>query len=434
VVNRGKTQEVEQILGKWDLDAVIIGEVIPEKRIYVMEGDQKVGDIPICGLIDDAPVYERPLSPPPFLDQLQSLNLEFLKEPGDFNEILLELLSSPSLASKRWVYEQYDHMVRTNTVVLPGSGAAVVRVKGTQKGLALTVDGNSRYCLLNPYLGGQIVVAEAARNVVCVGARPLALTDCLNFGNPERLEVMWQFALSVEGISESARRFKIPVVSGNVSFYNETQGVGIYPTPVIGLVGLIDDVSLFTTPWFKNEGDLIILLGETKEELGGTEYLNLVMHQEKGLPPSLNLSLEERVQRVCLKAIQCQLVSSAQDCSEGGLMVALAECCFLSPNHFLGAEIHLDANGIRLDALLFGESQSRIIVSLSEKNFESLKTLANSEDVPWQVVGRVVGDHLKVTENSKVKGKALIISKSIKNLRERWEGAIPLLLDHNKGF
>ena len=432
VVKSGKTQEVEQILGKWDLDAVVIGEVIPEKRIFVMEGDQKVGDIPIHGLIDDAPDYERPLGPPPFLDQLQSLNLEFLKEPEDFNEILLKLLGSPSLASKRWVYEQYDHMVRTNTVVLPGGGAAVIRVKGTQKGLALTVDGNSRYCLLNPYLGGQIVVAEAARNVVCVGARPLALTDCLNFGNPERLEVMWQFALSVEGISESARRFKIPVVSGNVSFYNETQGVGIYPTPVIGLVGLIDDVSLFTTPWFKNEGDLILLLGETKEELGGTEYLNLVMHQEKGLPPSLNLSLEERVQRVCLKAIQRQLVSSAQDCSEGGLLVALAECCFLSPKHFLGAEIDLDANGMRLDGLLFGESQSRIIVSLSGKNFESLKTLANSEEIPWQVLGRVVGDHLKVFKNNKVKGKSLIISQPIKNLREKWEEAIPLLLD-NKG-
>jgi phosphoribosylformylglycinamidine synthase len=222
------------------------------------------------------------------------------------------------------------------------------------------------------------------------------------------------------------------VVSGNVSFYNETQGVGIYPTPVIGLVGLIDDVSFFTTPWFKNDGDLILLLGETKEELGGTEYLNLVMHQEKGLPPSLNLSLEERVQRVCLKAIQRRLVSSAQDCSEGGILVALAECCFLSPKHFFGAEIHFEANGIRLDALLFGESQSRIIMSLSEENFEALKTLANSEEVPWQVLGRVCGDHLKVFENSRVKGKSLIISQPIKTLRERWEGAIPLLLD-NKG-
>jgi phosphoribosylformylglycinamidine synthase len=429
VVKSGKTKEVENILGKWDLEAVVIGEVIAEKRIYVMEGDRKVADIPIHGLIDDAPVLERPLAPPPFLDQLQALNLEVLKEPDDFNEILLKLIGSPSLASKRWVYEQYDHMVRTNTVVLPGGGASVIRVKGTQKGLALTVDGNSRYCLLNPYLGGQIIVAEAARNVVCVGARPLALTNCLNFGNPERLEVMWQFALAVEGISETARQFKIPVVSGNVSFYNETQGVGIYPTPVIGLVGLMEDVSLFTTPWFKNEGDLILLLGKTLEELGGTEYLHLVMHQEKGLPPSLNLSLEERVQRVCFKAIQNRLLSSAQDCSEGGLMVALAESCFLSPGHLLGAEINLEASGIRLDALLFGETQSRIIVSLSEKNLEPLKNLANSEGVPWQILGRVGGDRLTVYEKSRKKIPSPVISQRVNSLREIWEGAIPLLLD-----
>lgn len=429
VVKKGKSDEVENILQKWDLDAVVIGEVIPEKKLCITEGEKIVGDIPIAGLIDDAPVYERPLSPPPFLDQLHSFNLEFLKVPDNFNDILLELLSSPSIASKRWVYEQYDHMVRTDTIVLPGGGASVIRLKGTQKGLAMTVDGNSRYCLLNPFLGAQIAVAEAARNVVCVGGRPLAMTDCLNFGNPERPEVMWQFGMAVDGISDSGRQLEIPVVSGNVSFYNETRGLGIYPTPVIGMVGIIDDISNFVTPWFKNEGDLIILLGETKEEIGGTDYLEVILHQERGYPPSLDLVEEKKLQSVCLTAIQEGLVASAQDCSEGGLAVTLAECCMMSPDRNTGASISLDLGKMRSDAVLFGESQSRIILSLPKSNLNAVEKIAHSKGVPFQVIGSVGGEHLEVSFINNEKADVPVIYQSIQEMKKLWETALPLLLE-----
>jgi len=428
VVKKGETDEVEEILQKWDLDAVVIGKVIPEKKLYVTEGEKIVGDIPIAGLIDDAPVYERPLSPPPFLDQLHSFNLEFFKEPESYNDTLLKLLSSPSIASKRWVYEQFDHMVRTDTIVLPGGGASVIRLKGTQKGLAMTVDGNSRYCLLNPYLGAQIAVAEAARNVVCVGGRPLAMTDCLNFGNPERPEVMWQFGMAVDGISDSGRQLKIPVVSGNVSFYNETRGLGIYPTPIIGMVGVIDDISTFVTPWFKNEGDLIILLGETKEEIGGTDYLEVILHQERGYPPSLDLNMEKKLQRLCLTAIQEGLVVSAQDCSEGGLAVTLAECCMMSPDRNIGAKLSINLGKIRMDAALFGESQSRIILSLPKSNLNAVKKIAHSEGVPLQVIGSVGGGHLEVSFNDVEKADVPVIYQPVQKMKDLWENALPLLL------
>ena len=428
VVKKGKTDEVEEILQKWDLDAVVIGKVIPEKKLYVTEGEKIVGDIPIAGLIDDAPVYERPLSPPSFLDQLHSFNLDFFKEPDNFNDILLKLLSSPSIASKRWVYEQFDHMVRTDTIVLPGGGASVIRLKGTRKGLAMTVDGNSRYCLLNPYLGAQIAVAEAARNVVCVGGRPLAMTDCLNFGNPERPEVMWQFGMAVDGISDSGRQLKIPVVSGNVSFYNETRGLGIYPTPVIGMVGVIDDISTFVTPWFKNEGDLIILLGETKEEIGGTDYLEVVLHQERGYPPSLDLNMEKKLQNLCLTVIQEGLVASAQDCSEGGLAVTLAECCMMSPDRNIGAKLSMNLGKIRRDAALFGESQSRIILSLPKSNLNAVQKIAHAKGVSLQVIGSVGGEHLEVSFNDDEKADIPVIHQSVQKMKDLWENALPLLL------
>ncbi len=243
----------------------------------------------------------------------------------DANAALLELLSAPTIASKRWVYEQYDHMVRTNTMVRPGSDAAVLRVKGTNKALALSVDCNGRYCLLNPYEGAKIAIAECARNLACSGAEPIGVTDCLNFGNPQRPEVMWQFVLAIEGLKDACEALKVPIVSGNVSLYNETNDLSIYPTPMIGMVGLIEQADRTATQWFKEAGDVIILLGRTREDLGGTEYLKIVHHREQGSPPLLNLEEEQAVQACTIQLIREGVVQSAHDCSDGGLAVALAE-------------------------------------------------------------------------------------------------------------
>ena len=268
-----KEKEVMEVFHKWDLDAVVIGEVTDTKRIRVINRGDMVADIPIESLTDDAPLYERAGSPPPYLDVLHDLDMENLPVPEDLNKVLLTLLSVPTIASKEWVFRQYDHMVRTDTVVVPGSDSAVIRIKGTNKGIAMTADCNSRYCFSDPYTGGAIAVAEAARNIVCAGGEPVGLTDCLNFGNPEKPEIMWQFQQAIEGISAVCRKFNIPVISGNVSFYNETNDLSIYPTPIIGMAGIIEDISKCMTQYFKNDGDVIILLGNNSEEIGQSEYL-----------------------------------------------------------------------------------------------------------------------------------------------------------------
>ena len=281
-------------------------------------------------------------------------------------------------------------MVRSNTVVTPGADAAVIRIKGTEKGLALTVDGNSRYCYLDPYVGGALAVAEAARNLACVGARPVGLTDCLNFGSPENPEVMWQFSQVIEGIRDACIALKIPVVSGNVSFYNETDGVPIYPTPTVGMVGLLAKVSRVVTPWFKSAGDVVVLLGRTREELGGSEYLKVVHGLVKGTPPWIDLRLEQAVQNCCVKAIEKGILRSAHDISDGGLAVALAECCIGGPEKPLGVRIEM-REMIRGDALLFSESQSRIVVSVAEENLAQLREVAGEHHVPIRVIGTVGG-------------------------------------------
>ncbi|MEK6604499.1 MAG: phosphoribosylformylglycinamidine synthase subunit PurL, partial [Nitrospirota bacterium] len=331
VAKPGREGEVLDICKKWDVDAAVVGRVTGDGFLRVKDKGVVVAEVPARALADDAPKYERPAAAPPYQDHLQSLSLELIPEPADCNAVLDTLLASPTIAHKGWVFEQYDHMVQTNTMLRPGSDAAVLRIKGTDKALAVTADCNSLYCVLNPYVGAGIAVAEAARNLVCSGARPLALTDCLNFGNPERPDIMWQFILAVEGIADACKALKIPVVSGNVSFYNETRGLSIYPTPVIGMVGLIEKADRAVSQGFKNEGDAIVLLGETGEELGGTEYLRAVHHREQGTPPMLNLDREVALQALVLKAIERGLVQSAHDCSEGGLSVALAECCLSAP-------------------------------------------------------------------------------------------------------
>ncbi|HEV8242993.1 MAG TPA: phosphoribosylformylglycinamidine synthase subunit PurL, partial [Nitrospirales bacterium] len=319
VAKPGREGEVLDVCKKWDLDAAVIGRVTGDGMIRVKEKGVMVAEVLARALADDAPKYERPAAAPPYQDHLQSLPLELILEPRDCNAVLDALLASPTIAHKGWVFEQYDHMVQTNTLIRPGSDAAVLRVKGTDKALAVTADCNSLYCVLNPYVGASIAVAEAARNLVCAGARPLALTDCLNFGNPERPDIMWQFILAVEGIADTCKALRIPVVSGNVSFYNETRGLSIYPTPIIGMVGLVDHADRAVSQGFKAEGDAIILLGETGEDLGGTEYLRTIHHREQGTPPILNLDREIALQAVVLEAISQGLVRSAHDCAEGGL-------------------------------------------------------------------------------------------------------------------
>ncbi|HLG21938.1 MAG TPA: phosphoribosylformylglycinamidine synthase subunit PurL [Candidatus Manganitrophaceae bacterium] len=400
VARNGKEAEVEAIFRKWDLDVAVIGKVTEDRYLTIKNGDQTVAHIPVSALTSTAPVYERPLSTPRFQEMIQSLNLDSIPEPKSYPETLLELLGSPSLASKEWVYQQYDHMVRTNTVVGPGGDAAVVRIKGTDRALAVTVDGNSAYCLLNPYYGGAIAVAEAARNLVCVGAKPIALTDCLNFANPERPEVMWSFAVAIDGMSDACRQFNIPVVSGNVSFYNETNGLGIYPTPIVGMVGLIESFKTPLTAGFKNREERVVLIGETLEELGGSAYLKTLHSQERGYPPMLNFEKEKGVQKAVLTAAQEGILSSAHDCSDGGLAVALAECCILSPSS-TGAAVDLEPGEIRPDAFLFGESQSRIIVSVKEAHFPRLRKILEEGAVPFAVLGKTGGGSLEITWGNK---------------------------------
>lgn len=394
VVDRERVDEVERIFKKWGLEVATIGRVIGEPVLRVMDGGKTLTSIPISALTEEAPEYERPVKRPSYLDRVRTLRIEEVPIPSDMNEVLLKLLSSPSIASKRWIYRQYDHMVRISTAVRPGSDAAVIRVKGTGKALALTVDCNSRYCYLDPRRGGTIAVSEAARNVAASGGRPLAVTDCLNFGSPENPEIMWQFREAILGIREACLKLGTPVVSGNVSFYNETSGRAIYPTPMIGMVGLIDDLSHITTQWFKEEGDVIVLVGETLEELGGSEYLAIIHGKELGEPPILDLEREKEVIDACLTAIRSGIIKSAHDCSEGGLAVALAEASISSETPF-GFEVEIEPS-IRPDALLFGESQSRMILSLAEEKLPLLEAILKEKGLPYRVMGRVGGDRLRI--------------------------------------
>lgn len=440
VVKKGCEDEVKKIFHKWDLEAVVIGAVTDSGLLKVEEGNNAVAVIPVKLLTEDAPVYKRPIKMPDWQDDVQNLDLKSIPEPAimvgravpannrwaqptlqnDCNAILLKILSSPNIASKEWVYRQYDHTVRTDTVVLPGSDAAVIRIKGTKKALAMTVDCNSRYCYLDPFMGGAIAVAEAARNIVCSGAKPIALTDCLNFGNPERPEIMWQIREAILGISEACKKLDIPVIGGNVSLYNETSGTAIYPTPTVGMVGLIEDIKIYTTQWFKTEGDIILLLGETKEELGGSEYLKIIHKLDKGMPPHMDLDLESRVQEACLSAIQSGIINSAHDCSDGGLAVALAECCMSNPDKIFGAEINIGArNDIRTDALLFGESQSRIIVSIVKEDIAKFMTIIDKYRIPAVVIGKVLGERLKING---------LVDISIEELKMTWKGQLERLL------
>src|SRR5688572_27424494 len=328
VANQGREAEVERIFEKWDLHAVKIGHVTTDGCLRIRNGADVVADIPNKALTDDAPRYRRPMTEPAYLKEAQTLDIAALGAPPSPRDALRRLLASPTIASKRWVYRQYDHMVRPSTLGLPGMGAGVVRIKGTRRALALSVDCNARFVYLDPFLGAQLAVAEAARNVACAGGQPIGATNCLNFGNPEKPEVMWQFVRAVEGMGEACRALDVPITGGNVSLYNETDGRAVLPTPVIGVVGLIDDAERVARRTFQAAGDAVVLLGESRAELGGSEYLKSVHGMVRGVPPTLDLAREAALQRLLVESIAAGVISSAHDCAEGGFAVALAECCF----------------------------------------------------------------------------------------------------------
>jgi phosphoribosylformylglycinamidine synthase II len=429
VVKRGREAEVERIFDKWDLHAVRIGEVTSDGLLRVSDHGRPVAELPNPALTDDAPVYRRAMEVPAYLADAQRLELDRLVPAipaagaAPANDVLLRLLGSPAVASKRWVYRQYDHMVQTNTIGLPGLGAGVVRIKGTDRALAMSVDGNGRYCYLDPHRGAMLAVAEAARNVACSGARPLGATNCLNFGNPERPAIMWQFATAVEGIGAACRALDVPITGGNVSLYNETDGRAIYPTPVIGVVGLLERADRVIGRRFRSPGDAIILLGEGRGELGGSEYLKIVHELVCGLPPTLDLERERALQALVVALTGERLIRSAHDCSDGGLAVTLAECCFDTDG--IGADATIEAlsvaadEGINLAAALFGESASRVVASASAGDAAEVVRRAAAAGVPARVIGRTGGRTLRIAV-----GAATAIDVPVADAERIWSTVI----------
>jgi len=389
VVERGKEDRIKQVFDKWDLHAEIVGEVIEGDRLVISHKGKVVADVAPNSLVlgGGAPVYARESSRPAYLAQTMAFDQSTLAVCRDLTDVLRRLLSAPNIASKRWVYEQYDSMVRTNNIVLTEGDAAVVLIKDSNKALALKTDCNGRYVYLNPRRGGMIAVAESARNVVCTGATPVAITNCLNFGNPYKPEVYWQFKEAVAGMGEACRALDTPVTGGNVSFYNESPTASVFPTPVIGMLGVIDDLKHITTTGFKSPGDRIFLLGETLGQIGASEYLATIHGLTVGDAPALDLKVEKAVQEATLEAIKAGIVCSAHDCSEGGIAVALAECCFTGPR-LMGAVVRI-GSAIRPDFVLFGEDQSRILITTAAQNAKGLREIAGRHGVPLSEIGAV---------------------------------------------
>jgi len=416
VCTKENVKKVQEVFAKWDLDAPIIGHVTGGGQARVRFKGEVVVDIPVDAVVNLCPAYRRPSRPP--VRPASSARLPLLPVPADIEDVFFRLLSSPTIADKEWVFRQYDHMVQVNTVLLPGADAAVLRLKGSKKAVAMTLPSNSLYVSLDPNTGAKIAVAEACRNLACVGARPIGVTNCLNFGNPEKPEVMWQFEQVIDGMAEACRAFGIPVTGGNVSFYNDTEGVSIFPTPVLGIVGIIDDVRKVVSPGFKAGGDLVLLVGENREELGGTEYVRVVHRVETGTPPRIDLEGEKRAQKFCLEAIDAGLVRSAHDLSEGGLAIALAECVFHSQG-LTGCAVELD-DPIRPDALAFGETQSRILMTCRTADLDRLAGLARTTGVKLAAIGRTGGADIVVRH----RGRDLI-RVPVEDAYRRWKDGIP---------
>jgi phosphoribosylformylglycinamidine synthase subunit PurL len=421
VAKQGREAEVERIFEKWDLHAVRIGKVTADGRLRVLHKGDVVADIPNRALTDDAPRYRRPVAEPSYLKAAQQLDLDALGRAPECGEVFRRLLASPGIASKRWVYRQYDHMVRTNTLVLPGMGAGVVRIKGTTRALALSVDCNGRFVYLDPFLGAQHAVAEAARNVACAGALPIAATNCLNFGNPEKPEVMWQFERAVAGMGAACRALDVPITGGNVSLYNETDGRSVLPTPVIGVVGLIEDADRVVRRMFRAAGDAVVLLGESRAELGGSEYLKVMHGEVRGVPPALDLKREAALQCLLVDGAAAGIVHSAHDCAEGGFAIALAECCFDSA---LGVTVDVPfIGGIAAAfadvAALFGESASRVLVSTSADRVPELLARASASGVPAMEIGTVGGNRISIAVDSR-----RVLDESLADSERIWSSSL----------
>jgi phosphoribosylformylglycinamidine synthase len=423
VVEKGREAEALAIFAKWDLDAAVIGRVTDTGKIVVKEGGKVQAEIPVAPLAEGLR-YERPFARPASFDQERALDVATVKAPADLGGALLALLASPNIASKEWIYRQYDHMVRVGTVVRPGADAAVIRIldgakdPANAKGLALKTDCNSRFCALDPYEGARLAVAECYRNISAVGAEPLATTDCLNFGNPERPDVMWQLVEAIRGLGDACKALDTPVVSGNVSLYNETEGRAVKPTPTIGMVGLIANAADAVGPAFQPDC-AIALLGVNTDEIGGSEYLDVIHKKQAGAPPRLDVAREIAVGRACRAMIAAKLLASSHDCSEGGLAVALAESCIQPARPgapLVGATLKLD-DTLRPDLLVFGEAPSRIVISFPPEREAEVRALADREGAPMKVIGATGGRRLTIYQQT-----ARVLDVAVDELASAWRG------------
>jgi phosphoribosylformylglycinamidine synthase II len=429
VAQKGREGEVFRVFEKWGLDAVEIGRVTSDGKMRVLHHGKVVSEIPNEALTDDAPVYKRPLErwePPVPREMPEQIKLA---EVGDLTANLKRLLASPNICGKRWVWQQYDHMVQTNTVEGPGAGdAGVIRIKGSQRGLAMALDGNSRWCYLDPQLGAMHAVAEAARNVACSGATPVGATNCLNFGNPEKPHIMWQFSKVIDGITKACEELDVPITGGNVSFYNETLGEGIYPTPVIGIVGILDDVHKAVFPHFREPGRALVLLRasepgdliDAESEFGSSEYAKEVLGAMWGFPPALELEREAALQKALVEMIGAGLVESAHDCSEGGIAVTLTESAF---SRGVGAGVNLTSQGLPPEFVLFGEDASRVVISCDQSNLARIKQVAAKCGLSAEEIGETVSGQLEI----KLDG-GVVVSTAVGELREAYESALEAAL------
>jgi len=430
VAQKGREQEVFRVFEKWGLDAVEVGKVTTDNKLRVLQHGEIVAEIPNQALTDDAPVYKRPLErwePPVSREMPENIQLD---ASSDFTQNLKQLLASPNICSKSWVWQQYDHMVQTNTVEAPGAGdAGVIRIKNAnperpQRGLAMALDGNSRWCYLDPRLGAMHAVLEAARKVACSGATPVGATNCLNFGNPEKPHIMWQFSQTIDGITKACEELEIPITGGNVSFYNETLGEGIYPTPVLGIVGILDDVHKTAKMHFAAAGRTIVLLraGEAADitdvesEFGSSEYAKEVLGALWGYPPDLDLEKEAALQKAVIELVQQGLVESVHDCSDGGLAVALAEKTFAKG---LGARVNVVSNGLPAEFALFGEDASRIMLSCDLHNVARIQQVAEEYGIAADVLGETIPERLEISLDGQV-----VVSASVSGLSAAYKSAL----------
>jgi phosphoribosylformylglycinamidine synthase len=425
VAQKGREDEVFRVFQKWGLDAVQVGRVTNDGKLRVLEHGQVVAEIPNQALTDDAPVYKRPLErwePPVPREMPEHIKLT---ATGDLTDILKRLLASPNICGKRWVWQQYDHMVQTNTVEGPGAGdAGVIRIKGSQRGLAMALDGNGRWCYLDPRLGAMHAVAEAARNVACAGATPVGATNCLNFGNPEKAHIMWQFSQVVDGITKACEELEVPITGGNVSFYNETLGQGIYLTPVLGIVGILEDVHKAVRPDFREAGQAIVLLRasepgdatDAESEFGSSEYAKEILGALWGYPPGLNLEKEAGLQRALVEMAEAGLLESAHDCSEGGIAVTLAESAF---GRSVGLKVDLASQGLPPEFVVFGEDASRVVISCDHASLAEIKKVAVKHGVSAEQIGETVPEGVAIKLDGRV-----VVSATVGQLRDEYENAL----------